>query len=165
SPFTRSEFNPPSLGALSLEVKSACLNASFDTGRAQPPVFKDWHGTTPSDGTNTNYRPLALMEAFARSRRGLFLLPLNLNLDSVRDISISNFSNYFYYSVIQGGPRKSSPPSISSRRLTLNWRRSIPFHPVCRSCNMWSEAPAGYRRRDTFLWATLYYKILDGARE
>nr|CAD7461710.1 unnamed protein product [Timema tahoe] len=28
-----------------------------------------------------------------------------------------------------GGPRKSSPPPISSRRLTLNWRRSIPLHP------------------------------------
>nr|CAD7446108.1 unnamed protein product [Timema bartmani] len=30
-----------------------------------------------------------------------------------------------------GGPRKSIPPPISSRRLTLNWRRSIPFHPYC----------------------------------
>ncbi|CAG2057773.1 unnamed protein product [Timema podura] len=29
----------------------------------------------------------------------------------------------------QDGPRKSSPPPKSSRRLTLNWR-SIPFHPV-----------------------------------
>nr|CAD7414124.1 unnamed protein product [Timema cristinae] len=33
--------------------------------------------------------------------------------------------------IIQGGPRKSSPHPISSRRLTLNWRRSIPLHPYC----------------------------------
>nr|CAD7444287.1 unnamed protein product [Timema bartmani] len=31
----------------------------------------------------------------------------------------------------QGGPRKSNPPPISSRRLTLNWRRLIHFHPYC----------------------------------
>nr|CAD7203516.1 unnamed protein product [Timema douglasi] len=32
---------------------------------------------------------------------------------------------------MQRGPRKSSLPPISSRRLTLNWRRSVPLHPYC----------------------------------
>nr|CAD7439997.1 unnamed protein product [Timema bartmani] len=74
-----------------------------------------------------------------------------------------------------GGPRKSSPPPTSSRRLTLNWRRLIPFHSVLcfrqavhlliLHVTIWvkgdlpppiqSEAPAGYWRRATFPWATL----------
>nr|CAD7589542.1 unnamed protein product [Timema genevievae] len=80
---------------------------------------------------------------------------------------------------VKDGPWKSSPPSISIRCLTLNWRRSIPFHPYCDMKNeqvnclskaqdwvegdlpppIQSEAPAGYRRRATFPWATLYYGI------
>nr|CAD7264984.1 unnamed protein product [Timema shepardi] len=32
-------------------------------------------------------------------------------------------------------PQKGSPPSISSRHLTLNWRRSIPFLPYCEMKN------------------------------
>ncbi|CAG2065064.1 unnamed protein product, partial [Timema podura] len=47
----------------------------------------------------------------------------------------------------KGGPRKSSPPPISSRRLTLNWRRSIPFHPYCdmknEKVNCFSKAQYG----------------------
>ncbi|CAG2054472.1 unnamed protein product [Timema podura] len=52
-----------------------------------------------------------------------------------------------------GGPRKSSPPPISSRRLTLNWRRSIPFHPYCdmknEQVNCLSKAQYGVGRRLT----------------
>nr|CAD7433604.1 unnamed protein product [Timema monikensis] len=48
------------------------------------------------------------------------------------------------------GPRKSSPPPISSRRLTLNWRRSIPFHPYCDMKNeqmtWWSRVNSAMER-------------------
>ncbi|CAG2056413.1 unnamed protein product [Timema podura] len=90
-----------------------------------------------------------------------------------------NYFSIILDSIIQGGPRKCSPPPISSRRLTLNWRRSIPFHPVLcfrqavhlliLHVTIWveedlpppiqSEAPAGYKRRATFPWATLYKSI------
>nr|CAD7264019.1 unnamed protein product [Timema shepardi] len=54
-------------------------------------------------------------------------------------VEVNNFDGYFSchvyrntkYRMIQDGPRKSSPYPISSRRLTLNWRRPIPFHPYC----------------------------------
>nr|CAD7456433.1 unnamed protein product [Timema tahoe] len=71
--------------------------------------------------------------------------------------------------VDRGGPRKSSPPPISGRRLIPNWSRSIPFHPYCDMNNeqvnclskaqdgvegdlpppIQSEAPAGYRSVET----------------
>nr|CAD7567668.1 unnamed protein product [Timema californicum] len=74
------------------------------------------------------YRSIALLP----------LLPLHHPLRSCTHppscsvcVCVSTFYSLPYvqvHAVIQDSQRKSSPPPISSRRLTLNWRRSIPFH-------------------------------------
>ncbi|CAG2052913.1 unnamed protein product [Timema podura] len=43
-----------------------------------------WRGITPSNGTNINYKPLALMEASACSGNRLFLPALRFNLDLMK---------------------------------------------------------------------------------
>nr|CAD7572004.1 unnamed protein product [Timema californicum] len=52
--------------------------------------------------------------------------------DSSRTPLLSpRYHSFLVTGVRPGGPRKSSPPPISSRRLTLNWRRSFPFYAYC----------------------------------
>nr|CAD7458710.1 unnamed protein product [Timema tahoe] len=82
------------------------------------PVAPSYSRTPPSDITESEFIPTEIRTSISPSSA------VELNTTSA-------LANYAIEAELQGGPRKSSPPPISSRRLTLNWRRSIPFHPYC----------------------------------
>nr|CAD7200768.1 unnamed protein product [Timema douglasi] len=95
------------------------------TSAVDDPSICGGHWRTPQDCTPElgNCEYFAKWEHLYKNDELRFTVQTK-NTETWTGIAFSNDTS-------MGGPRKSRPPPISSRRLTLNWRRSIPFHPYC----------------------------------